>query len=87
MPSSSGRGQGDVRTNGSMLVDHITLTLSPNSALLVKYLAEGLDPKNKTQIQISGTVSGKTKEKPGLETTGPGGNKRCTIKTKIGTRP
>jgi hypothetical protein len=87
MPSSSGRGQGDVRTNGSMPVDHMTLTLSPNSAPPVKYLAEGLGPKNKTQTQISGTVSGKTKEKPGLGTTGLGGNKRCTTKTKFGTRP
>ena len=30
-----------------MLVDHITLTLSPILALPVKHIAEGLDPKNK----------------------------------------
>ena len=68
--------QGDVRLYGSMLVDHITITLSPNLALPDKHIAVGLDPKNKNKIPNRGMDSGKIKEKPGLEITGPEGNKR-----------
>ena len=59
-----------------MLVDHIILTLSPNLAPPDKHTVGELDPKNKNKIQIRGTDSGKTKEKPDLEITGPEGNKR-----------
>jgi hypothetical protein len=68
-----------------MLVDHITITLSPNLALPDKHIAVGKDPKNKNKIQNLGMASGKTKEKPGLEIRGPEGNKRLAKKTKIGT--
>ncbi len=54
--------QGDVRLYGSMLVDHITLTLCPNLALPDMHIAVGKDLKNKNNIQILGMVSGKTKE-------------------------
>ena len=43
-----------------MLVDHITLTLSPNLALPDKLRTDKKVPKNKNKIL--GTVSGKTKE-------------------------
>jgi hypothetical protein len=45
-----------------MLVDHITLTLSPNLALPDKHIAEGSDPKNKNKIQNLGMDSGKSKK-------------------------
>ena len=65
-----------MRFYGSMLVDHITITLSPNAALPDKHIAVGKDPKNKNIIQNRGMASGKIKEKPGLEIIGPEGNKR-----------
>jgi hypothetical protein len=68
-----------------MLVDHITLTLSPNLALSDKHMALGIDPKNKNKIQILGTASGKTKEKLDREIRGPEGNKRPTEEIKFGT--
>jgi hypothetical protein len=45
-----------------MLVDHITIPMSPNLALPDKYIAVGLDPKNKNKIQNRGMDSGKIKE-------------------------
>jgi hypothetical protein len=68
-----------------MLVDHITLTLSPNLALPDKHIAVGKDPKNKNKTQTLGMASGKTKEKLGREIRGPEGNKRPTEKNKFGT--
>jgi hypothetical protein len=67
-----------------MLVDHITITLSPNSALPDKRIAVGKDHKNKNKIQNRGTASGKIKEKPGLEITDPEGNRRLAKQTKFG---
>ena len=45
-----------------MLVDHITLTLSPNLALPDKHRTGEKDPQNKNKTQTLGTVSGKPKE-------------------------
>ena len=69
-----------------MLVDHITNTLSPNLARPDKHIAVGLDPKNKNKIQNRGMDSGKIKENPGPEITGPEGNKRLAKQTELGTQ-